>query len=192
MSTRNTVAVLDACVLYSSVARDLLLWLAKFKFFQPKWSSSIHDEWTRNLLANRPDIKQDQVDWTIGQMETSFPDALIGEKIEMLNASLPDEKDLHVLQAAVACRADVIVTFNLRDFPTSDLSKFFLEAKHPDTFCCDLMKVDRKTALIAFEKQVDNLEQPRLTFIDVLDNLARSGMPRSASLLHELVKHRPR
>ena len=37
-------AVLDACVLYPAPIRDLLLHLANFELYTPKWTDRIHDE----------------------------------------------------------------------------------------------------------------------------------------------------
>lgn len=44
--------VLDACVLYPSFLRDLLLRLGLTGLYQPKCSATIEDEWQQNLLAN--------------------------------------------------------------------------------------------------------------------------------------------
>ena len=55
------IAVLDANVLYPAPVRDILLHLADVKLFQPKWTDLIHDEWIRNVLINRPDIKSESL-----------------------------------------------------------------------------------------------------------------------------------
>jgi hypothetical protein len=40
---------------------------------------------------------------------------------------LPKHDDRHVLVAAIRCSADIIVTFNLKDFPSEYLSSFGVE-----------------------------------------------------------------
>jgi hypothetical protein len=50
--------ILDANVLYPAPVRDLLLHLADLNLFKPKWTVEIQDEWIRNLLLNRPDLKE--------------------------------------------------------------------------------------------------------------------------------------
>jgi hypothetical protein len=55
MSSHFTV-VYDACVLYPAPLRDLLMHLALSDLYRARWSDLIHDEWTRNVLANRNDL----------------------------------------------------------------------------------------------------------------------------------------
>lgn len=50
------VAVYDANVLYPAQLRDLLLRLAAGDLVRPHWSDEIHDEWTRNVHADRPSV----------------------------------------------------------------------------------------------------------------------------------------
>ena len=55
-------------------------------------------------------------------METSFPDALVTDWESLIDAvHLPDPGDRHVVAAARAGRADVIVTDNVADFPPGAL-----------------------------------------------------------------------
>ena len=48
--------VYDACVLYPAPLRDLLVRLAVAGLVRGRWSDRIHDGWTRNWRANRPDL----------------------------------------------------------------------------------------------------------------------------------------
>lgn len=52
----KTVALLDACVLYPPSLRDLLMWLATVGAYEPRWTEEIHEEWTRNVLADHPEV----------------------------------------------------------------------------------------------------------------------------------------
>jgi len=47
-------AVLDACVIYPATLRDFLTHLAVAGLYEARWSDHIHDEWTRNVLADTP------------------------------------------------------------------------------------------------------------------------------------------
>ena len=68
-------AVLDANVLFPAPVRDLLLRLAELDLYRPKWTEEIHDEWIRNLLLKRPDIKRESLDSAKKAMNSAFPDA---------------------------------------------------------------------------------------------------------------------
>ncbi len=87
------IVVLDACVLYPAPLRDLLLRLATTGLFSAKWSEQIHDEWTRNLIANRPKIEK-QVLKTRIMMDDAVPDALVTGYENLIDGlSLPDADD---------------------------------------------------------------------------------------------------
>jgi hypothetical protein len=80
------VALLDANVLYPAPLRDFLLRLAEANLFLPKWSDEIHNEWTRNLLKNRPDLKAAQLEKTCQAMDNAFEEANVkGYKISSPN-----------------------------------------------------------------------------------------------------------
>ena len=47
-----------------------------------------------------------------------------------------------MLAAAIVGRANVIVTFNLKDFPAQALNSYDIEAQHPDTFIRHTLDLD--------------------------------------------------
>jgi len=176
--------ILDANVLYPAPVRDLLLSLANNKMFQPKWSAAINEEWVRSLVANRPDIKRENTENTIRSMNMAFPDANTEthpSTIEEL--TLPDPNDQHVLAAAISAEAELIVTFNLKDFPPSLLAPRGIESIHPDDFILGLIEEDRDTAFDAFEKHVARLINPPLSRDYVLDKLNDCNLPKTAASL---------
>ena len=67
----------DACVLYPAPLRDLLMRLAIAKLFQARWTDQIHDEWTRNVAANRPDILPQSLARVRRLMNEHVPDSLV-------------------------------------------------------------------------------------------------------------------
>lgn len=128
------VVIYDACVLYPAPLRDLLMRLATTGLFAARWSEQIHDEWTRNLLQRRPELA-DALPRTVERMNQAVRDALVtGHEPLIGGLTLPDPDDRHVLAAAIRAGAQLIVTFNLKDFPEETLSSFGIEAVHPDTF----------------------------------------------------------
>lgn len=118
----NLAALYDASVLYPAPLRDLLMQLALSDLYRAHRTNDIHDEWIRNVLGNRPDLAPEQLDRTRALMNASVRDCLVENYRELIPAlDLPDLDDRHVLAAAIVANADVIVTFNLRDFPRENL-----------------------------------------------------------------------
>ena len=128
-------AVLDACILYPAALRDLLMWLASFGVFEPRWTEEIHAEWMRNVLADRPQLTVARLEQTRRLMDQVDPGSLVsGYERHMAALGLPDPNDRHVLAAAIEARAPLIVSFNLSDFPAATLRAFGIKAAHPDHF----------------------------------------------------------
>src|SRR5437016_5795774 len=121
-------ALLDACVLYPAPLRDLLMEISAAGLFRAKWTDQIQEEWISNLLKNRGDLTRQQLERTKSLMESAVPDSVVhGYETLVPSLTLPDQNDRHVLAAAIHCKADVIITFNLADFPMSELSKYEVE-----------------------------------------------------------------
>ncbi|GIX16034.1 MAG: hypothetical protein KatS3mg119_0220 [Rhodothalassiaceae bacterium] len=125
----------DACVLFSAPLRDLLLELAVSGFFRARWSPAVHEEWISNLLATRPDLDRGRLARTRVLMDSALPDALVDGYQELVDVlKLPDPGDRHVLAAAIKARADLILTWNLQDFPAATLAEWNIEVRDPDGF----------------------------------------------------------
>ncbi|GAA3623304.1 hypothetical protein [Flavivirga jejuensis] len=101
--------------------------------------------------------------------------------------TLPDEKDRHVLAAAIKTNANVIVTNNLKDFPNDYLASFGLAAKSADDFIADIIDLNHDKAIEAFKKLVLNRRNPDLDEFEVLDNLRKNGLTDSANYLHSFI-----
>ena len=182
------VAVLDACVLYPAPIRDLLLHLAASNLYTPKWTATIHAEWIRNLLLNRPDLRADQLEKTKAAMCAAFPDAEVVHFEPLIEGlALPDADDRHLLAAAIRCQADVIVTANLKDFPAAALRPYDVEAQHPDAFVANLIDLNPEKAVEAFLLLVARLKNPPRTAHQILDNLRQVEMRSTADKLGDLI-----
>jgi hypothetical protein len=118
-------ALLDASVLYSMVICDLLMETARAGAFRARWTTQIHDEWTRNLVANRPDLDPARIQHRREAMDAAIHDAVITGYAGLIEGlTLPDAEDRHVLAAAIVGNADVIVTLNFKHFPSNNLAPF--------------------------------------------------------------------
>jgi len=121
----NFTAFLDASVLYPAPLRDLLLELAVSDIYRAKWSNAVHEEWISSVLKNRPNLTRAQPERTRDLMNAHARDPLVTDFEQLIGIlELPDPDDRHVLAAAIKCRADLIVTFNLNDFPAKILNRW--------------------------------------------------------------------
>ena len=182
--TALLTALLDANVLYPAPLRDLLMHLATAKLYRARWSAAIHEEWIRNLLLNRPDLKREQLEATRDLMNRAVPAGLIqGYEARMSELQLPDADDRHVLAAAIVGGADVIVTFNLRDFPATALEPWGIVAQRPDDFVGALMDADPEGVALAVKRQRSFLKNPPKTVEEHLQTLQEQQLPRSVARL---------
>lgn len=178
--------IYDACVLYPAPLRDLLVRLAGKGLYRARWSAQIDDEWKRNLLLKRRDLTRGQLDRISTLMEAAIPDALVvGHESLYPALYLPDPDDVHVLAAAIRSNAEVIVTFNLKDFPPSALRCFGVEAQHPDEFIMDLWDLDQAAVLEAVAEMRRSLARMPYTAEALLECYSRQGLPQTAGVLRD-------
>jgi hypothetical protein len=111
-----------------------------------------------------------------------YPAPLRYESI-IWNLSLPDPDDRHVLAAAIKSEARVIVTANLKDFPSAVLAPYAIRAEHPDEFVSGCIDRERQKAIKALKNQVKALQKPPLSLEKVLENLEGTGLIRSVAKL---------
>ncbi|MFZ1470698.1 MAG: PIN domain-containing protein [Paracoccaceae bacterium] len=133
-----TRAVLDACVLYPTVLREILTGAAQSGLYQPVFSDRILREWTRATAKLGP-VAQAQAEGEAALLRAAFPRALSAERKDIeARLLLPDPDDVHVLATAIASSADAIVTFNAADFPGHVLAEEGLARRDPDGFLWEL------------------------------------------------------
>lgn len=131
-------AVLDACVLYPTVMRGLLLDAAKAGFFEPFWSERLLEEWARAAARTHGQEGEQQARVEVALLRAEWPKAELECQPLPDLPDLPDENDRHVLETAVTAKADTLITLNLRDFPTRRLSPLGIAPRHPDAVLREL------------------------------------------------------
>lgn len=177
-------AIFDACVFYPAPLRDILMSLATSGIFRARWTQDIQDEWLRNLLKNRPDLSPERLKKTQQTMNRAVPDCLIHDYEALIPAlTLPDPDDRHVLAAAITGRCDVIVTFNLKDFPASSLSGYRIEAQHPDVFVHHLFDLNPAIFLKTLRENRQRLKSPCQTSEVYLEVLEKQGLTTSVQAI---------
>lgn len=160
--------------------------LALTDLYRAKWSECIHDEWMRNVLASRPDLTREQLERTRNLMDSHVRDSLVtGYEYLIPSLDLPDADDRHVLAIAIRSQSSVILTFNLKDFPPGELSKYEIEALHPDEFISDLIDLNAARVLSAVAAHRRTLKNPPKTAAEYLDTLLQQGLPETVSQLRQ-------
>jgi len=149
----------------------------------------IHDEWMSSLLRDRPDLSKEQLQRTRDLMDAHVRDCLVTGFEPLIPAlTLPDENDRHVLAAAIRCKADVIVTFNTKDFPSKDLQGFGIEALHPDEFLDCQLDLAPHVICTAAKRHRASLKRIPKTVDDYLDTLEAQGLVQTVSQLRNFAE----
>lgn len=144
--------VLDACVLANFGVCDLLLRLAERpRLYLPRWSEE--------LLAETERTQVQQLGWPPHiassfqtALRANFPEALVADYEHLLPQCANAPKDRHVLACSVQCQAELILTFNLRDFPPAALEPWKIAARHPQDYLLTLYALDPAAVLHKLEE----------------------------------------
>ncbi|MGJ8615588.1 MAG: RSP_2648 family PIN domain-containing protein [Sulfitobacter sp.] len=133
--------LLDACVLFPTVMREMLLGVAAAGAFEPRWSARILEEWALAARKIGP-TGEVQARGEIAMISAKFPESCVKPAPGLESRLwLPDDNDIHVLASAIASHSDVIVTANAKDFPSGVLAEECVSRADPDGFLLGHYKV---------------------------------------------------
>lgn len=178
-----TRVLIDACVLFPSVLREILLGAAQKNLFTPLWSARILEEWRR--AAQRLSPEAGAVAATeILLLKARWPEAEV-EAPQELQAQLflPDLNDIHVLAAAIHGGADELLTANLRDFPTRVLAKHGIIRRDPDGMLLEMAHGHQNTFSEIVGTVLNNASQMKGSPVDLHKTLRKTGLPRLGKFL---------
>ena len=179
------VALLDANVLFPFRKRDILLRYHYVGLFRARWTERILDEWTLNLLEQKPHLEP-SVRSQRDAMREHFAEALVtGYEPLIGTLELPDADDRHVLAAAIRCGAQYIVTDNLDDFPAEVLGRFDIEAVDADGFLSRTFDLYPSDALGVLRTLREAYSNPPFTPSEFVRDLTAKGLPRLAARTEE-------
>ena len=179
------VALLDANVLFPFRKRDILLRFHHAGLFRARWTERILDEWTLNLLEQKPHLER-SVRSQRHAIHEHFAEALVtGFEPLIETLELPDADDRHVLAAAIRCGAQHIVTDNLADFPAHILARFDVEAVDVDGFLSRTFDFYPSEAIGVLCTLRETYSNPAFTALEFVRDLTAKGLPRLAARLRE-------
>ena len=177
------VAFLDTNVLYPPTLRDVLTRLAAAGVFQVRWSPDVLDEMQRAIERHVARKNPPQLSVAAGGakyirklIEDAFPEALVPRTSyePLIEVMTNHKKDRHVLAAAVAGRADVLVTFNVRDFPREACEPYGIEVQDPDTFLVHQFGLVPDSIRSVLEDLARNHQPPLNRPVGILERLQMS------------------
>ncbi|MEL6641214.1 MAG: PIN domain-containing protein [Pseudomonadota bacterium] len=132
--------LVDTCVLYPTVMRQVVLGCADAGLFEVRWSARILEEWARAARKIGPE-GETLARGEIAAVSARFPGAVVGYAENQLQQYwLPDPDDVHVLAAAVIGSCDAVMTVNVKDFPRDILGENGLQRLEPDWFLVQQLK----------------------------------------------------
>jgi predicted nucleic acid-binding protein len=130
--------LIDTCVLYPTVMREVVLGVAATGAFEPIWSARILEEWARAAIKLGPEGEA-QARAEIALIRAAWPKAERPAAPGLVaRLWLPDADDIHVLAVAVDAGADMIMTLNAKDFPRGTLAEEGIERVDPDSYFMQL------------------------------------------------------
>lgn len=173
-------ALLDACVLFPTVMREVLLGVAAEGGFEPLWTDRILEEWAR-ATRRLPEGSEGIARAEIALLRAEWPKASVPPSPEA-GLWLPDPDDIHVLAAAIGGKADTLVTTNRQDFPMRVLAGHGLSLRDPDSLLTEFARANpaalaRVLAQVRRRAEIASGQPQPLRPL-----LKRAGLPRLGKL----------
>lgn len=123
------VVLADANILIPRTLRDYVVYLGKAGAFDLHWSQTILNEMSRNLVKDYGFTPDDALELEL-RLTEYLPWALVEPSVHNIRTAAQVEmnaKDRHVLAAALASHANVILTDNDRHFPREWMVRYGME-----------------------------------------------------------------
>jgi predicted nucleic acid-binding protein len=157
---------------------DCSIRLAQRNLCAVRWTAAILEEAQRNLIANRGD--EDRIRRRFTALREHFEDWEITGYEDLIPSMTCDEKDRHVLAAAIRGGANQIVTANVKDFPAESLAPYDIDVVPPDEFLVNALHMYPKDTVAVLHEQASALRRPAMTVETLLAGFARCGAPQFA------------
>jgi predicted nucleic acid-binding protein len=172
-------ALLDTNVLFSATLNDTLLRLAEEGAFRPLWSDEILTELSR-VLVREAELPTSAAERRVAHMRAAFPMAEVTDYQALIDVMACHPKDRHVLAAAIRGGAQVLVTFDLDDFPEESVQPHDITVVSPDAFLLDQLDLYPAKVGRALVGQISEAKRPPLSMGELLGRLGRAGVPAFA------------
>ncbi len=161
--------LLDACVLIPMPLADTLLRMAEApRLYLPKWSPTIMEEVTRNLIA-KWDMPPEKALRREDELRRHFPEAWVDGFEPLVDVMTNEPEDRHVLAAAVHSHSGLIVTYNRRHFLAASLQPWGIHVEAPSTFLRGLYDLDAGLFVNKLHEQAESIQVSLRSLLRSLD-----------------------
>lgn len=134
--------VIDACVLANARVCNVLLTLAESpRLHLPRWSEEILLE-TLRTHTEKLGWPKELAESFQSCLREFFPEALVSGYEHLIDLCDNEPKDRHILACAIHSKSELILTFNLRDFPADVLETWQVNVLHPQDYLLALYSMD--------------------------------------------------
>ncbi|SER98416.1 PIN domain-containing protein [Tranquillimonas rosea] len=175
--------LIDANVMFPTVLREIVLGVAGEGLFTPLWSARILEEWARAAVKLGPGAEE-VARGEIALLRAAWPRAEIVPRAgDGARLWLPDPADVHVLAAAIAGSADLILTLNAKDFPRGELAAEGIGRRDPDGLLMELWLVDGSAVERAVMRVHGEAERLSGEAVPLRALLKRARLPRLGKAL---------
>ena len=152
------------------------------------WSPQILEDTVRNLLADARSTPE-KASRFCAAMERAFPEAMVEPPSRLADQLGCDPGDRHVLAAAIAAKAELIVTLNVRHFPAVVLEPLGIEAVTPDQFLCNLLDLAPGAIHCCLETIAARQRNPARTAQALLQILSRQAPTFASRCMEFQIDH---
>ncbi len=178
--------LIDACVLFPTVLREIVLGTAETGAFEPLWSERILEEWRRAAARLGPSDGA-VAETEIAAARDAFPSAVVPVSPDTLERiTLKDRDDEHVLAAAIDGGAAELLTLNVKDFPTNVLAGESILRRHPDEFLLEAFHADPEGMRSTVDTVLTRAAAHGIDTSNRRSILKRARLPRLAKALDQV------
>lgn len=139
------------------------------------WTQEVFDETVKSLTSRFPKDSE-KIKQLFDRLINHFFDSEIRVHERLIGTlGCKDKDDEHVLAGAIHGKANVLLTYNTRDFPQK-LSRN-LDVVHPDTFLISWLEANPEQGVLILAKWLERFENPPIDARAAVDLMNKIDCP---------------
>ena len=168
----------DTSVLFPFSVMDVFLGLSEDAIHRVVWTDELLDEWERVIIRERRRSPETAASVTAAIREFFADGRIDRNQYDHLIDEMPgkDRDDRPHMAAAIAARADALVTSNTADFPAAPLAALGLRVVGPDIYLNELLDDHPQEVIATIVRIAAEKTRPPKTPADILNALRGAGL----------------